>query len=59
MNQSRFLSEKDKKYYGFYERYFFAHYALKNSYKRLLKKMLDYYEDDYGLVFNYITRLKR
>jgi len=58
-NQNRFLSEKDSKYYGIFERYYFMNYALNHSYKKLLKKMEEYYDNDYERIFNYILRLKR
>ena len=58
-NQSRFLSDKDKKYYSIFERYYFVNYALNNSYKNLLEKMIEYYKGDYERVFTYLTRLKR
>jgi len=58
-NQNRFLSDTDRKSYSIYERYFFVNYALKHSYKKLLSKMLDYYDNDYEKVFNYISRLKK
>lgn len=58
-NQNRFLTSKDKKYYGVFERYYFVHYALNHSYKTLIEKMLEYYENDYERVFNYLVRLKR
>ena len=58
-NQNRFLSKSDRKYYGIFERYYFVSYALNHSYSKLLKKMLEYYENDYERVFNYLVRLKR
>jgi alpha-L-glutamate ligase-like protein len=58
-NQSRFLNEKDAKYYGIYERYYFINYALNHSYKRFLKKMEEYYANDYSKIFAYTLRLKR
>ncbi len=58
-NQNRFLSETDKKYYSIFERYYFLEYALNHSYKKLLHKMEEYYENDYWKIFNYILRLKR
>ena len=58
-NQYRFLSEKQQKYYSIYERYYFTNYALKYSYSQLVQKMCEYYNDDYGRVFDYILRLKR
>ena len=58
-NQNRFLTKSDRKYYWIFERYYFLDYALKNSYKDLLNKMIEYYSWDYEKVFNYIMRLKR
>lgn len=58
-NQNRFLTQKDVKYYGIFERYYFINYALNHSYKKLLSRMLEYYENDYERVFNYMLRLKR
>lgn len=58
-NQSRFLSEKDRKYYSIFERYYFVNYALNNSYKKLVSKMIEYYNWDLEKVFVYLTRLKR
>ena len=58
-NQNRFLSEKYSKYYGIFERYYFMNYALNHSYKKLVKKMEEYYDHDYERIFNYILRLKR
>ena len=58
-NQNRFLSKTDKKYYSIFERYFFLAYSLEHSYEKLLEKMLEYYDNDYEKVFNYILRLKR
>jgi hypothetical protein len=58
-NQNRFLTMKDSKYYGIFERYYFMNYSLNHSYKKLLAKMLEYYDNDYARVFNYILRLKR
>jgi hypothetical protein len=58
-NQNRFLTSKDNKYYGVFERYYFVHYASKHSYEALLEKMLDYYNHDYARIFNYIVRIKR
>ena len=59
MNQNRFLSRKDSKYYSIFERYYFLDYAQKNNYKKLVEEHLKYYEDKYSLAFNYIVRLKR
>jgi len=58
-NQSRFIGPKDRKFYSIYERYFFLEYARKHSYRRLLTKLLEYYNHDYEKVFTYILRLKR
>jgi hypothetical protein len=58
-NQNRFLSKNDRKYYWIFERYFFVSYALNHPYSKLLEKMLEYYENDYERVFNYLVRLKR
>lgn len=58
-NQNRFLTMQDKKYYGIYERYYFTQYALKHSYRRLVKHLAEFYDDDYARVFTYMLRLKR
>ncbi len=58
-NQSRFITKKDQKFYGIFERYFFLDYCINHSYKKLVKKMEEYYEEDYNRIFNYIVRLKR
>jgi len=46
-NQSRFLTKKDQKYYSIFERYYFLDIALKNSYKDMVQKHLEYYNNDY------------
>lgn len=58
-NQNRFLSENDKKYYGIFERYYFLAYAQKHSYKRLIERLIKFYDHDYERVFTYMLRLKR
>lgn len=58
-NQNRFLSKKDKKYYSIFERYYFVQYALKHSYRRLVKHLAEFYDHDYERVFSYMLRLKR
>lgn len=58
-NQNRFITPRDKKYYSIYERYYFTGYALKHSYRRLIKHLAEFYEDDYERVFAYMLRLKR
>ena len=58
-NQSRFLTKYDRKFYSIFERYFFIQYTLKHSYRRLIKKLREYYDDDYEKVFTYMLRLKR
>ncbi len=58
-NQNRFLTPRDKKYYGIFERYYFVQYALKHSYRRLVKHLAEFYDDDYERVFAYMLRLKR
>lgn len=58
-NQNRFLSERDKKYYSIFERYYFVRYAQKHSYKKLISHLLEFYNQDYELVFWYMLRLKR
>ncbi len=58
-NQNRFLSKYDRKFYWIFERYYFTNFALNNSYKALLNKMIEYYSWDLDKVFTYITRLKR
>ncbi len=58
-NQDRFITPVDKKYYSIFERYYFVQYALKHSYKRLIKHLAEFYDDDYERVFAYMLRLKR
>ncbi len=58
-NQNRFLSPQDKKYYSIFERYYFIGYALKHSYKRLIKHLVEFYDEDYEKVFSFMLRLKR
>ncbi len=58
-SQNRFLTKKDNKYYGIFETYYFINFALKHSYKKLIKKLLEYYDNDYNKVFLYTLRLKR
>jgi len=58
-NQNRFLTPKDKKYYSIFERYYFVRYALKHSYRRLVKHLAEFYDDDYERVFSFMLRLKR
>jgi hypothetical protein len=58
-NQNRFITAQDKKYYSIYERYYFTGYALKHSYRRLIKHLAEFYDDDYERVFAYMLRLKR
>jgi len=58
-NQDRFVTPADKKYYSIYERYYFVQYALKHSYRRLIKHLAEFYNDDYERVFAFMLRLKR
>lgn len=58
-NQNRFVTPQDRKYYSIYERYYFTHYALKHSYRRLIKHLCEMYNNDYERVFTYMLRLKR
>ena len=58
-NQNRFLTPQDKKYYSIFERYYFIQYALKHSYRRLVKHLAEYYDHDYQRVFTYMLRVKR
>ena len=58
-NQNRFLTSKDRKYYSIFERYYFVQYALKHSYRRLVKHLSEFYNDDYERVFTFMLRLKR
>lgn len=58
-NQMRFLSKNDSKYYSVFERYKFLDYANKLPYEELVKRHLKYYDNNYGIVFNYLIRLKR
>jgi hypothetical protein len=58
-NQNRFLSPRDIKYYGIFERYYFVGYALKHSYRKLIENLSEMYDADYERVFSYMLRLKR
>lgn len=58
-NQSRFLTEKDAKYYRVFEGYYFVNYAQNQWYEALVKKLLEYYENDYATVFDHIVKMKR
>lgn len=58
-NQMRFITSRDRKYYSIFERYYFVQYALKHSYRRLIKKLVEDYNGDYERVFTYMLRLKR
>ena len=58
-NQNRFVSDRDRKYYSIFERYYFVQYALKHSYRRLIKHLAEFYDDDYERVFTFMLRLKR
>ena len=58
-NQNRFVSDTDRKYYSIFERYYFVQYALKHSYRRLIKHLAEFYDDDYERVFTFMLRLKR
>ena len=58
-NQTRFLKPIDNKYYSIFERYFFINYAKNHSWEKLVEKMLEYYDNDYERVFNYVFRIKR
>lgn len=58
-NQNRFLGKQDRKYYSIFERYYFLYFAQKNSYKKLVKELTEFYNHDYERVFNYMLRIKR
>lgn len=58
-NQNRFLTPLDRKYYSIFERYYFVQYALKHSYRRLVKHLAEFYDNDYDRVFTFMLRLKR
>ena len=58
-NQNRFLTPKDRKFYSIFERYYFVQYALKHSYRRLVKHLAEFYDNDYERVFSFMLRLKR
>ncbi|MDA9129430.1 flavohemoglobin expression-modulating QEGLA motif protein, partial [Candidatus Gracilibacteria bacterium] len=58
-NQSRFVNQYDRKYYSIFERYYFIQYALKHSYKKLVKHLADFYDNDYERVFTFMLRVKR
>jgi len=58
-NQNRFITPADKKYYSIFERYYFVWYALKHSYRRLVKHLAEFYDEDYERVFAFMLRLKR
>jgi hypothetical protein len=58
-NQSRFIKKYDQKYYSIFERYFFINYAKDHKTEKLIEKMLEYYNNDYKKIFNYLVRIKR
>ncbi len=58
-NQNRFLTPKDAKYHKQFEWYYFLNYAKNHSYEGFVKKLLEYYGDDYEEVFAYIAKIKR
>lgn len=58
-NQSKFLTEKDDKFYYNLERYYFMGYAVWNSYLKLIDEMKKYYNNDLDKVFRYLVRFKR
>jgi hypothetical protein len=58
-NQNRFLNNLDYKYYGIFEWYYLLDYASKNSYDKLLSKLLDFYKYDLEKTFDRIVRIKR
>ena len=58
-NQARFVGKNDAKYFSVFERYYFLHYAMKHSYKKLVAHLCEYYEYDYERVFTYLLRIKR
>jgi len=58
-NQSRFLTPKDSKYYRMFEWYYFVNYAANHSYEGLVKKLLEYYDNDYATAFEFIAKMKR
>lgn len=58
-NQNRFLTNKDKKYYGIFENYKIIAAAKKSNYAELLEYLRNMYWDDYELIFNRLSRIKR
>jgi len=58
-NQNRFLTNKDRKYYWVFERYYFVNYALNNSYSDLIEELKRVYNNDLERVFTFLVRLKR
>ena len=59
LNQNRFLTKTDRKYYWIFERYYFIDYASKHSYEDLIKELKRFYNNDLEKVFRFLIRLKR
>lgn len=57
-NQSKFLTQKDKKYYWAAERYYFIDYIQNHTYSELITELYKWY-GNYQSVFAYLTRFKR
>lgn len=58
-NQSRFISERDAKFYKMYENYVIIDESSRMSYSDLVETLLERYENDYEKVFDFIARIKR
>ncbi|MBW7954386.1 DUF1704 domain-containing protein [Candidatus Gracilibacteria bacterium] len=58
-NQNRFIKNTYSKYYTSAERYYLIDFALNHNYNFFVKELLDYYNNDYRVVGNYLIRLKR
>ncbi len=58
-NQNRFLNKSSSKYYNIFERYYFINFTQKHSYRRLMEKLTEYYNNNLEKVFLYMLRLKR
>lgn len=58
-NQNRFLTQKNKKYYWIFENYRIIAAAKQNSYSELLDILRKMYWDDYEIIFNRLSRIKR
>ncbi len=58
-NQNKFIKDTYSKYYTSAERYYLIDFALNHNYNSFVKELLNYYNNDYRVVGNYLIRLKR